>query len=193
MKLTKRHTIVVSVASLLIFLPTNAIDLFSADRNRLSGPVHTVRYKITFFVKSSDGFSEERFFGDDDEVSEYDRSGKLIARTRSGVGCGMGDDDKRDFLVNGDTTEEVASTLAGVVKWRAIHLFDAGGNVIRSTYYDREGNYMYATIYSYEFDGQRNWLKRSWWLNERDDPFWVPVFVEYRKIAYYTAASGRRR
>jgi TonB family protein len=90
----------------------------------------------------------------------YDKAGKLTSEAQ-------------------DQSSEGGSSL----KWD----YDSAGNVKQGFHFDKDGLLLELDTYSYEFDAQKNWVKRvtSRQLGNGKSSSSVPKEVTYRTITYY--------
>lgn len=70
---------------------------------------------------------------------------------------------------------------------RSVYSHDAKGDLVGSTEYDSEGRSQVEVTYSYEFDAAGNWIKQTRFERKGGDGerLDVPVEITYRTITYY--------
>ena len=106
---------------------------------------------------------------------------------------------KTDFFSNGDILEryvykyegnqkeELVYSENGSLVRRHLYILDDKGNVIERTDFDADGSVRSKSSYTYEFDSNGNWTKRTMSWNIVDDRLrrLNPPTVSLRTITYY--------
>jgi TonB family protein len=127
----------------------------------------TIRFKWTHMTDSAGNRTESIVRADDDALIRkftyfYDRAGKLTSANQYG------------------------STGTAARTW----VYDSAGNVTEGKQFDESGLLTEQVSYAYEYDSQKNWVKR---VTSRQTGSGkgaaVPIEVTYRTINYYNPAG----
>ena len=84
--------------------------------------------------------------------------------------------------------EELVYSSDGSLNQRYISILDDKGNEVEQTSFEtKDGSIRGKYKYAYEFDAQRNWIKRttSKWVTKDGKSYYAPAYVDYRTITYY--------
>ena len=92
------------------------------------------------------------------------------------------------YKYSGNQREEFVYSKDGSLNQHYLLILDPKGNEIEETSFDtRDSSVRDKYSYTYEFDTQRNWIKRttSKWVKKDGKSFFTPAYVDYRTITYY--------
>lgn len=91
------------------------------------------------------------------------------------------------YKYDGSQKEEAAYLGSGSLTGRDVYTLDDKGNVTKRTDFNREGSLTSTTTYTYEFDSNGNWTKRTSSPDIKDERLrrLNPPTVHLRTITYY--------
>lgn len=117
---------------------------------------------------------------------KYDDEGRLAEETWYG---NSGDLWLRYvYKYKGSELEKLVYSANGSLNQRYVSTLDARGNEVEETIYNVAGNTVRSRVkYSYEFDAQGNWTKRTSQRQEvaKGEADFKPGYTTYRTITYY--------
>ena len=115
------------------------------------------------------------------EVYLYDHEKRTTTVSR--------DKSKTVFFYNekGWWTKRMVYLADGSIEDHTTFEHDDKGNVTKETKYDKQGNYLYANLFTYKFDKFGNWIeKETTYTQLGDDQIPRSRTVMYRMITYFT-------
>ena len=76
---------------------------------------------------------------------------------------------------------------SGALTSRWVYAYDEHGNEREWVESDRDGAVQRKEVYTYEYDGQGNWVKQvtEEWIPDDDEGYLEPAEAVYRTITYY--------
>ena len=91
------------------------------------------------------------------------------------------------FKYSGNQKEEFVYLENGTLTRRELSILDDKGNEIESTQFDSDGKVAAKTSYTYEYDANGNWTKRTSSRKEASEMLMRldPGNVQIRTITYY--------
>jgi hypothetical protein len=117
---------------------------------------------------------------------KYDDKGRLVEKTWYSNDGKLWM--KYAYNYKGDQKEELVYAEDGSLNQKYLYTLDDKGNETEEVIYEtRDDSVRSKNSYSYEFDAQGNWIKRttSKWATKDGKQQFVPDSVTYRAISYY--------
>lgn len=168
--------------------PTRAQDFDILGEEAVKGRLHTMKVEW----KMQQSLNGQRINPESEEWTltlqvEYDKYQRIRKEYHS-LRCGNGEYEGKTWtrMTIDNQLIEVLSEKTGEIIEKRIHTKGENGRLIRSDYYAANGQLQHQWIYTYEIDGQGNWIRREASLRIPYDPDHYDLkFIERRVITYY--------
>lgn len=116
-------------------------------------------------------------------VNKLDERGNVVESSWENGGVGSSHYAAK-FDEDGNRTEVLIYGAGNAIESRVVNAYDSLGNVVKQNVLDKDGKFMYAFVYDYEFDSAGNWIRSyEFQLDSLGNP--VPTTIMERVIEYY--------